>query len=225
MRRTSGAIVQRDEGESPTVPEATVPSPDVNVESVDVEDESQLDSTFASSPSLVNGLFSLDPTRFNIYLSPISPVGVLGPLAPVPPASSTFFPTIPSSLQSSSTPPASVPSEFSLYSAGLFQFRLVFEEPKLNVSEALRESEQRFSQFVSPPSEGIDTGKLIKGLITNFLVTTPPGQAILQGVTGAFGGSDGPTSGPTVNLNLDVLPSPILEGQAPGVMLNVQGSF
>jgi len=119
-----------------------------------------------------------------------------------------------------------VPSEFSLFSAGLFHFRLVFEEPSMNVSEALRESEQRFSQFVNPPSPGIDTGKLIKGLITNFLTQTPPGQAILQGVTGAFSSeSEADESGPTVNINLDVLPSPVLQGKPPSVMLNIQGTF
>jgi hypothetical protein len=113
-----------------------------------------------------------------------------------------------------------------LFSAGFFHFRAVFEEPSLNVSDALKESEQRFSQFVTPPSTGIDTGALIKGLITNFLTQTPPGQSILQAVTGAFGSAGDTTgSGPTIDLNLDVLPSPVLKGQAPSCMLNVEGRF
>jgi hypothetical protein len=221
-------VIQRDD--DPTVgtepqAEAAVPSPDVNVESVDVENEAEVDSTFAVSPALLNGLFLLDPTQFNIYLSPLSPVAPIGPLVPVN-SGPTFFPSIPSTLQSTTAPTASVPSQFSLYSAGFFHFRAVFEEPSLNVSDALKESEKRFSQFVTPPSTGIDTGALIKGLVTNFLTQTPPGQSILQAVTGAFGSAGDTTgSGPTIDLNLDVLPSPVLKGQAPSFMLNVEGRF
>jgi hypothetical protein len=190
---------------------------------VAVENEAEADSTFAVSPALLSSLFLRDPTLFNIYLSPLSPVVTGGPLVPVN-LGSTFFPIVPPTPQSSTSPTASVPSQFSLFSAGFFQFRAVFEEPSPNVSEALKESEERFSQAVSPPSTGIDTGKLIKGLVTNFLTQTPPGQSILQAVTGAFGGGGAP-SGPTINLNLDVLPSPVLQGQAPGFMLNVEGRF
>jgi len=192
---------------------------------VAVENEAEADSTFAVSPTLLNGLFLRDPTLFNIYVSPLSPV-VTG-FSPVIPVNlgSTLFPIIPPTPQSSTAAGATVPSQFSLFSAGFFQFRAVFEEPSPNVSEALKESEERFSQAVTPPSTGIDTGKLIKGLVTNFLTQTPPGQSILQAVTGAFGsGGDAPT-GPTINLNLDVLPSPVLQGQAPGFMLNVEGRF
>ncbi|MFQ5598901.1 MAG: DUF4157 domain-containing protein, partial [Nitrospiria bacterium] len=223
-------IVQRQE-EEPASPEpplsASVPSPDISVGSVEGEDNSQVNSTLVSSPQLVHDLFTLDPTRFNLFISPVSPVAPVGPLAPINPnASSRFFPNIPSSLQPSAGPTPSVPSELSLFSLGLFHFRLVFEEPALNVSEALRESEQGFSQFVSPPSPGIDTGKLIKGLVTNFLTMTPPGQAILQGVTGALGsGEEAAESTPTVNINLDVLPSPVLQGRPPNIMVNVQGTF
>ena len=230
-------IIRRQEHE-PASPETStsgtesttgtpVPSPDVNVESVDGENSTQLDSTLASSPQLVQDLLTRDPTRFNLFISPVSPVAPIGPLAPLNPTSrSRIFPNIPTTLQPSTSPTSTVPSEFSLFSAGLFHFRLVFEEPSLNVSDALRESEQRFSQFVNPPSPGIDTGKLIKGLITNFLTQTPPGQAILQGVTGALGSeSEADESGPTVNINLDVLPAPVLQGRPPSVMLNIQGTF
>ncbi|MDH5564600.1 MAG: hypothetical protein OEY91_13390 [Nitrospirota bacterium] len=233
----SQTIIQRDEqaaappgtSTSPTESpeEGSVPSPDVNVESVDIENDQQLNTTLGSSPQLVQDLLARDPTRFNFALSPISPATTFGPLAPISPTSaSRFFPAIPSTLQSSPTSTPSVPSEFSLWSHGPFHFRLVFEEPSLNISESLRESEQRFSQFINPPSSELDTGKLIKGLITNFLTQTPPGQAILQGITGAFGGSGEPgETGPTLNLNLDVLPSPVLQGQPPTIMLNVQGTF
>jgi len=232
----SNALIQRQEQE-PALPEtptsapepvtAVPASPDVNVGSVEGENNTPLNSTLASSPQLVRDLFALDPTRFNLFMSSVSPTTPNGPLAPINPTSSSrFFPNIPSTLQPSASPGPTVPSEFSLFSAGLFHFRLVFEEPSLNVSEALRESEQRFSQFVNPPSPGIDTGKLIKGLITNFLTQTPPGQAILQGVTGAFSsGSEESEPGPTVNINLDVLPSPVLQGRPPSVMLNIQGTF
>jgi len=235
----SNTFIQRQEQEpaSPETPTsgpepttvAPVYSPNVNVESVEGESNTPLNSTLASSPQLVRDLFTLDPTRFNLFISPVSPTTPNGPLAPLNPTSrSRFFPNIPSTLQPSASPGPTVPSEFSLFSSGLFHFRLVFEEPSLNVSEALRESEQRFSQFVNPPSPGIDTGKLIKGLITNFLTQTPPGQAILQGVTGAFGsgsGSEESEPGPTVNINLDVLPSPVMQGRPPSVMLNIQGTF
>jgi hypothetical protein len=216
---------EKDRYEAAT--EETLPSPDANVGSVDVGNNAQLNSALSSSPQLIHDLIALDPGRFNIYISPLSTLTPVGPLVPINPTSRLhIFPNIPSKLQSTTTPGASVPSELSLFSKGLFHFRLVFEEPSLNTSESLRESEQRFSQFVSPPSPGIDTGKLIKGLITNFLTQTPPGQSILQGVTGAFrSGSEEGESGPTINLNLDVLPSPVLKGQLPGVMLNVQGSF
>ena len=233
----SQAIIQRDEqaavppgtSTSPTESpgEGAGPSPDVNVESVDIENDQQLNTTLGSSPQLVQDLLSRDPTRFNFALSPLSPATTFGPLAPISPTSaSRFFPAIPSTLQTSPTSTPSVPGEFSLWSRGPFHFRLVFEEPSLNISESLRESEQRLSQFVNPPSSELDTGTLIKGLITNFLTQTPPGQAILQGITGAFGGSGGPgETGPTLNLNLDVLPSPVLQGQPPTIMLNVQGTF
>lgn len=201
-----------------------MPSPDAEVGSVDVENEAEADSTFAISPALLNSLFLRDPTLFNIYLSPLSPVVTGGPLVPLN-LGSTFFPIVPPTPQSSSASTASVPSQFSLFSAGFFQFRAVFEEPSPKVSEALKESEERFSQFVSPPSTGIDTGKLIKGLVTNFLTQTPPGQSILQAVTGAFGSGGDAAAGPTINLNLDVLPSPVLQGRAPGFMLNVEGRF
>ena len=228
-------IIQRQELEpsspgTPTSdPTTAAPSPslDVNVESVEVANNTQLDSTLVSSPQLVHDLLTLDPTRFNIYISPVSPVSAIGPLAPINPNSrSAIFPNIPSRLQPPTSPTPTVPSELSLFSAGLFHFRLVFEEPSLDVSEALGESEQRFSQFVNPPSPGIDTGKLIKGLITNFLTQTPPGQAILQGVTGTLGSdNEAGDSGPTVNINLDVLPSPVLQGRPPSVKLNIQGTF
>jgi len=224
-----GTAIQKEDEEDrhETETEAPLPSPDANVGSVDVGNNAQLNSTLSSSPQLIQDLSALDPSRFNIYISPLSTQTSIGPLAPINPTSGLrIFPNIPSQLQSTTTPGVSVPSEFSLFSKGPFHFRIVFEEPSLNTSEALRESEQRFSQFVNPPSPGIDTGKLIKGLITNFLTQTPPGQSILQGVTGAFSsGSEEGEPVPTTNLNLDILPSPILKGQLPGVMLNVQGSF
>jgi len=217
-------VIQRDE-EEPTTTESSVPSPDVNVENVEGDNNAEVNSTLRSSPQLTQDLFRLDPRRFHIYLSPITPGPSAGPLAPVNPTSQ-FFPSIPSSLQTSSPSSPSVPSALSLFGAGPFHFRIVFEEPSLHISESLRESEQRLSQFINPPSQGIDTGKLIKGLITNFLTQTPPGKAILQGVTGAIGSdNDSSESGPTVNINLDVLPSPVLKGQPPSLMFGVQGSF
>jgi hypothetical protein len=117
-----------------------------------------------------------------------------------------------------------VPGSVTPFEIGPLRFRIVFEEESLELPEGIREREERFEQFVEQEPEGIDTGELIRGLVSAFLTQTEPGRAILNGVTGALGGTE-PSTEPSFNINLDLQPGPLLEGQPPSFGVELEWTF
>ncbi len=171
-------------------------------------------------PPLRNPLESGDVNHFNLSLLPLSPgAGILfQPRAPwLPPSTSR------TGAGATASKP-SVPGSVTLFSVGPAKFRIVFEEPGIELPEFARESEERFRGVMTgEPPRRYNTGDMIKGLIKNFLTQTPPGQQILRRMGGLLGG--GEEGAPSVHLNLDLLPGPVLEGHPPAFSVGIEAHW
>ena len=160
----------------------------------------------------------MDPDLFELMLTGNIPSARYNLFSLTPWADTLLDPTPwwllmpPPSAEEESAP--SVPGGATLFSAGPARFRVLFEQPSIPEPESL----QRINAILNPPS-GLDTGGMIKGLITAFLTTTPPGKQILRGITGALGSSEESSGGASFHIDLNLLPTPILQGEPPAFQL------
>jgi hypothetical protein len=223
--RCRGNQIQRDNDETPgaeeTPGETQLPALDFRLTPSSTLWEPRFKRMLRLVPPLVNPLERGDVSRFRTRIDPLSP-DARDLLETTPP----WLQPPPTQEGGAESSPA-VPGSATLYSAGPARFRLVFEEPSLQLPESVREAEARYERNLgTAPSSQLDTGAMITGLIKNFLTQTPPGRQILQGLRRVIGGAEREeTSGLSVNLNLDVLPAPILEGEPPRFMLNLEGRW
>lgn len=235
MRDSHGSdVVQRENGDEPSAPEPrlelreprlTLPRPQLTLTGDATLDHLRL--LLSLTPQLIQPLTLANPNLFNLSVLPRSapatpstqPAPTTTPSAPTAPTVPAT-PATPSTAASSSSP--SVPSSATLFSLGFFNARIVFEQPSVTLPPDVAERERRFREAVEPSEEpaGLDTGQLIKGLVTAFLTTTPPGQEILRALTSALSGGES-SSGPSIDLNLDLIPTPILEGRPPTIMIGL----
>lgn len=241
--RAAALSVQREgeeatSGETPSESPVTLPNIDLTLR--DTPGRFSLGRLLHLAPPLIDPLASSDPSPFQVRFLPLDPL-----TSQVTQSRPPWLEPLPPQQQQASTP--SLPSSATLFSHGPFRFRLIFEEPSITLPEQLQEEEARYraieqGQPLPGPSEGetrpgatgqgqpspeLDVGRMIKGLVGSFLTTTEPGRAILDGlgrVTGATGAASSP-SGPSWHLNLDLLPTPILEGQPPMIYIGVEGRF
>jgi hypothetical protein len=230
LRSPSGSdVVRRENGDAPASPEPRLrlrePSLALPRPRLSLNDEGGLDHLHLLlnlTPQLIAPLLLANPSLFNVSVVPTTAPAAAALSPTTTGTSSPSTQTAPST--GSSTP--SLPSSATLLSHEIFNLRLVFEEPSITLPPDLAEREQRFRQAFEPTDEPaeVDTGELVKGLITAFLTTTPPGQAILQALTGALGGGE-PSTGPSVDINFDVIPTPLLEGRPPSIQLGIEGTF
>jgi hypothetical protein len=171
-------------------------------------------------PELFEPLALGDLSPFRISLMPLNPFSQ-ALLQPQQPSFLNFQPPAP---VSSGAAAPTVPGSATLYSLGPARFRVVFEENGPQLPPELAEEETRFralmGEDVSP-----GTGTMVKAIVKNLLTQTEPGRQILSSIGSVIGSSEEEGSGFSWNLNIDVLPAPVLEGELPAVQLMLEAHW
>jgi hypothetical protein len=123
-------------------------------------------------------------------------------------------------------PAPSLPDSITLYTLGPVKFRVIFEapEPELKPPPGDVEAPYRGLSALTQPNQA-STGDMIKGLTKNFLITTPIGNQITGYLTRLLGSAGGGETGRSLNFNIDLHPTPVLEGKPPMIMLNLEATW
>lgn len=173
-----------------------------------------------SHPELFEPLALGDLSPFRISLMPLNPLSQTL-LQPQQPDFLNFQPPAPTG---SGGAAPTVPGSATLYSLGPARFRVVLEGNGPQLPPDLAAEEMRFRAFIGEDISP-STGTMVKAIIKNILTQTEPGRQILSGISGVIGASGEEESGFSWNFNIDLLPAPILEGEAPAVQLMLEAHW